>query len=145
MRERIKDDEPGVRQAKSRNPHKQCHNEESELPTRRSVHHRKQRSIGDGFSTGGGSPVIPTYMAATVSAKAKSRSLSSPRLRPWSFDSNSETYSPYKHKLSPISSINSEVTTISMLTNPTSGFSHRSPGFKGPIKSNRSSKHLTVD
>lgn len=144
-RGRNKDDEPGVKQVRSRNLHKQCHSEESELPTRRSIHHRKQRSTGDGYSTGGGSPIIPTYMAATESAKAKSRSLSSPRLRPMSFDSNSETYSPYKHKLSPISSINSEVTTISMLTNPTSGFSHRSPGFKGPIKSYRSPKYLTVD
>ena len=145
MRDRNKDNEAGVKQVRSRNVHKQSHNEESELPTRRSIHHRKQRSTGDGYSTGGGSPVVPTYMAATESAKAKSRSLSSPRLRPMSFDSNSETFSPYKHKLSPISSINSEVTAISMFTNPTSGFMQRSPGFKGPVKSHRSSKYLSVD
>lgn len=130
---------------KSRNLHKQCHNKESEFPATSSFHHRKQHSNENRYSAGGGSPVIPTYMAATESAKAKVRSMSSPTLRPRSFVSNSDIFSPCKHKLSPISSIKSEVTTISMLTTPSNGYSQRSPCLKGPIKSNRYSKFLSIN
>ncbi|KAK1360468.1 DUF4005 domain-containing protein [Heracleum sosnowskyi] len=139
-RERIEDDKLGVKLVKPRNLHKQCHYEESGLPATRSFHRGKQQSIGKIYSAGGGSPVVPTYMAATESAKAKVRSMSTPRLRPMCFDSNPKTISPYNHKLSPISSIKSEVTTTSMLTRFSNGYSRRSPRLKEPIKSNRNSK-----
>nr|GEU57972.1 hypothetical protein [Tanacetum cinerariifolium] len=50
----------------------------------RTPHHRKQRSYGEEHcSSITGSPVVPTYMAATQSARAKSRSLSSPSMQVW--------------------------------------------------------------
>ncbi|KAK6140507.1 hypothetical protein DH2020_025754 [Rehmannia glutinosa] len=111
----------------------------------RKSYHRKQRSIGDDNSFPG-SPSIPAYMASTESAKAKSRSMSSPRLRPLSFDVCSEITSPYKHKLSPISSINSELTSSSWIGNHLNS-SQRSPrlkGLAGPIKSTMSTKDLRL-
>ncbi|XP_052192170.1 protein IQ-DOMAIN 11-like [Diospyros lotus] len=113
---------------------------------RRSFHHKKQWSVGDdnGVET---SPVVPTYMAATESAKAKARSVSSPRLRATCSDVGSETNSPYKHKFSPISSINSEVTSSSRICNY-SGFQQRSPSFRdlpGPLKLTRSLKGLNSE
>ncbi|PIN16884.1 hypothetical protein CDL12_10459 [Handroanthus impetiginosus] len=127
---------------------KQYQAEVSDSPTyipRRTYYHRKQRSIGD-ESSFAGSPAIPAYMASTKSAKAKARSLSSPRLRPLSFDVCSEITSPHKHKLSPISSINSELTGSSWVGNHIS-LSQRSPrlkGLPGPIKSTMSTKELRL-
>lgn len=95
---------------------------------RRSPHHRRQRSSGDNSSFAG-SPTIPAYMLPTTSAKAKARSLSSPRQRPFNFDVCSEIASPYKHKLSPISSINSEFTSSSWIGNSISSF-RRSPNLQ---------------
>lgn len=136
---------------KPRNPLKHHHVEDSELDPpisipRRSFHHKKQNSIGNDTAFPS-SPIVPTYMAATESAKAKSRSMSSPRLRGVNFDAYSESNSPYKCKLSPISSINREVTSSSRIRN-FSGFEQKSPslkGFPGPVKSNRSLKDLSFD
>ncbi|KAI3445092.1 hypothetical protein Pfo_001757 [Paulownia fortunei] len=141
-------DEVGGRLPNLRYLQKQCQGEMSDSPTtypRRSYHHRKQRSIGDDNSFAG-SPAIPTYMASTESAKAKARSMSSPRLRPLSFDVCSEITSPYKHKLSPISSINSELTSSSWVGNHINS-SQRSPrlkGLTGPIKSTMSPKDVRL-
>ncbi|CAH8328038.1 unnamed protein product [Eruca vesicaria subsp. sativa] len=50
--------------------------------------HRRQHSISEEEqqNPGGGVTTRPTYMVPTESAKAKSRSLSTPRIRPRSFD-----------------------------------------------------------
>ncbi|KAL8098307.1 hypothetical protein AgCh_031176 [Apium graveolens] len=131
-RQKIKDYEPGVKLVKPQNLPKKFQYEESDFPATSSFHHRKQHSIA-------------TYMAATESAKAKVRSMSAPRQRPMSFDSKTKAFSPYKHKLSPISSISSELTTRSTLTRPSNGYSQRSPCLKGPIKSKRYSKFLSIN
>ncbi|XVF24235.1 hypothetical protein REPUB_Repub13aG0110200 [Reevesia pubescens] len=120
---------------------------DSPVPVPRRSFHRKQCSLGEdnSFST---SPVVPTYMAATQSAKAKVRSMSSPKLRPGSFDTQSESYSPYKNKLCLISSITSEVPSSCRISNRPSAYQQRSPSLKGvpgPVKSKRTLKDLSFN
>ncbi|XP_075478344.1 protein IQ-DOMAIN 11 [Primulina tabacum] len=142
-------DELGGRQLNLRYSQKQHQAGMPDSPVyapKRSFHHRKQRSIGEDISCAD-SPVIPAYMASTESAKAKARSLSSPRLRPINSDVCSEINSPHKHYLSPISSINSELTSSVWFRNPVS-LSQSSPrlkGLQGPIKSTISIKDSLLD
>ncbi|XP_022746931.1 protein IQ-DOMAIN 14-like [Durio zibethinus] len=122
---------------------------DSPAPVPRRSFHRKQCSLGEDnyFST---SPVVPTYMAATQSAKANVRSMSSPKLRPGSFDTQSESYSPYKNKLSLISSVTRtrEAPSSCGISSRPSAYQQRSPSLKGvpgPVKSKRPLKDLSFN
>ncbi|KAJ4908436.1 IQ-domain 11 [Raphanus sativus] len=111
--------------------------------------HRRQASISEEEPQNPVAPVTtvntPTYMVATESAKAKSRSLSSPRIRPRSFDTQSESYSPYKNKLCLTTSVMSEAPSKVRVgnsngnNNRASAYQQRSPGLRGfnmgPLKS----------
>ncbi|GFY96181.1 hypothetical protein Acr_11g0004870 [Actinidia rufa] len=66
---------------------------------RRSFSHGKQKSICDKNSLPN-SPSFPTYMAATESAKAKARSMSTPRQRMGIFDTCNDLNSPHKLRIS---------------------------------------------
>ncbi|KAL6981041.1 Protein of unknown function (DUF4005) [Sarracenia purpurea var. burkii] len=134
-------------------PHKHCGAKATDFPNsvpRRSFHKKKRSFIEEnGFPSSPVAP-IPTYMAATESAKARARSVSSPRVRGvGGLDIYSDSNSPYKHKLklSPMSSINSEVTSSGRICS-FGGVQQRSPclkGLPGPVKSNRSWKDLDID
>ncbi|KAI6670304.1 hypothetical protein NL676_005189 [Syzygium grande] len=113
---------------------------------RRYPRHKKQCSMGDdNFQS---LPAIPTYMATTESAKAKARSLSSPKLRPGAFDAYSDSYSPYKNKLSLVSSIASEVPSFYRSGKP-NGYQQKSPSLKGipaSVKPSRNiARELSID
>lgn len=114
-------------------------------PRRLVNNHRRQVSIGEEeVSPAAVAVTTPTYMVATESAKAKSRSLSSPRIRPRCFDTQSESYSPYKNKLCLTTSVMSEAPSkVRIANNGTntrpSAYQQRSPGLRGfnigPLKS----------
>ena len=74
---------------------------------RRSFSHAKQKSICDEISLPN-SPSFPTYMAATESAKAKARSMSTPRQRMGLFDTYNDYNSPHKLRISSWSTFNGE-------------------------------------
>ncbi|XP_073158098.1 protein IQ-DOMAIN 12 [Henckelia pumila] len=76
---------------------------------RRSFCHMKQKSIREDGSLPN-SPVFPAYMATTESAKAKSRSLSTPRQRLRLCDAYLGQHSPYKIKICSSSSFNGQTT-----------------------------------
>lgn len=138
------EDKSGGKQLKWRNT--ECINNPHliSLP-RRSFHNHSNKQNShreDGLHPSSPSST-PTYMAATESAKARTRSTSSPRVRPMHFESYSDSDSPYKHKISPMSSMNSEVTCLSKISNKSGSSSQqKSPSFKGVPGSIRSMRNL---
>ncbi|KAL3533696.1 hypothetical protein ACH5RR_007217 [Cinchona calisaya] len=91
---------------------------------RRSFCHVKQKSIGDDSSFPH-SPIFPTYMATTESAKAKTRSTSTPKQRFVISESCSGQHSPYKVRLPSWHSYNGEITN-----------GNRKSGISQPIHTN---------
>ncbi|XP_057784630.1 protein IQ-DOMAIN 12 isoform X2 [Salvia miltiorrhiza] len=79
---------------------------------RRSFCHVKHRSIGDDGSLPS-SPIFPAYMAATESAKARSRSLSTPKQRLRLCETYSGDHSPYSLRTFSWSSFNDKINTSS--------------------------------
>lgn len=109
---------------------------------RRYSRHKKQCSMGDdNFQS---SPAIPTYMATTESAKAKARSLSSPKMRPGAFDAYSDSYSPYKNKLSLVSSIASELPSFYKSSKP-NGYQQKSPSLRGLPATVKPSRNIAME
>ncbi|KAK7857597.1 protein iq-domain 14 [Quercus suber] len=105
----------------------------------------RQCSLGDHNTLS--SSLVPTYMAATESAKAKARSMSSPKTKLGNFDTCCESYSPYKNKLSLIFSITTEVPSGGRI-GKTNGYQQRSPNLKGlpgPIKSKQMVEDLSFN
>lgn len=134
---------------------KQLKTPRNSSPRRLVNNHRRQVSIGeDEQSPAAVTITTPTYMVATESAKAKSRSLSSPRIRPRSFDTQSESYSPYKNKLCLTTSMMSEAPSKVRIANNgsntrPSAYQQRSPGLRGfnigPLKSCNNNNTLLND
>ncbi|KAK6933904.1 protein of unknown function DUF4005 [Dillenia turbinata] len=147
-KEKNKDEFGGKQLRKHPSFQKQYHMEGLDSPIikipRRSFH-RRQSSAGEENSYSM-SPAFPTYMAATESAKAKVRSMSSPKLRPGNYDTCSETYSPYKSKIY-LSSTACEMNCGSRSGKSSTYYQQRCPSIKGlgPVKPNRTAKDLSFD
>ena len=110
-------DDCGRRQLKLRNVKGQNNFEGLDSPIfvpKRSIHHRRRCSLGD-HNTLSSSPV-PTYMAATESAKAKARSMSSPKTRLGNFDTCSESYLLWAFKISLL--LNNWTSNIALNSHP---------------------------
>ncbi|XP_010670378.2 protein IQ-DOMAIN 11 isoform X1 [Beta vulgaris subsp. vulgaris] len=144
-----KEDQFGGKQHKLRNLDSVNNFDHMAYLSRRSFQkHKKQNSYDEDNLLPANSPTnLPTYMAATESAKAKTRSSTSPRLKPLHFEAYSDGDSPYKNKFSPMSSINSEATSsgYSKVSNKCSFSSphQKSPSLKGvcgPVRSNKNLK-----
>lgn len=102
----------GMMQLKARKVHRSDFIEELHSPSslpRRSFSNVKQKSNVDVNSLPN-SPIFPTYMASTESAKAKTRSMSTPKQHLRLHETySSGQHSPYKLKVSSWNSFNGEM------------------------------------
>ncbi|KAF9589227.1 hypothetical protein IFM89_020665 [Coptis chinensis] len=111
---------------------------------RRSFDRPRRSSIEDSDSLG--SPVLPNYMSATESVKARLRSISLPKQRQGLVDTYSDHGSPYKDRLI-FSSFSTDASTI-VKSGKSPSFQQRSPSLKGlliPRNSHPSAKDISIN
>ncbi|KAL5715093.1 IQ-domain [Ranunculus cassubicifolius] len=115
-------------------------------PPRRSFDRPRRNSFEDSDFLS--SPIVPNYMSATESTKARFRSISLPKQGLGAMDIYSDYGSPAKSRISFSSFSTDAGTTIKSSKGHSSQQSQRSPSLKGvsrPIKSYKIARDLSVD
>ncbi|KAK1319140.1 hypothetical protein QJS10_CPB04g00446 [Acorus calamus] len=107
----------------------------------------KCKSIRDDDSFSSSPAVVPNYMVATESAKAKYRSMSTPRQRVGTTDGCSDWWPHCKFKHSNFPYMSSDASTFSKIWRTPSSYQRSPPywkGSSGPLKACRNSRSISV-